>query len=648
MSFSIEYKEYADRILGSWLGKSIGGTIGAPLKNHKIEMHFTPDNCWPDEAAPNVDVDIQVVWLEALEEYGPWLDARILAQYWQDRCWHNFGGYGVFLHNIQRGISPPASGWFNNRFFGESMGCPIRSEIWGLVCPGNPDLAAAYAREDGQLDHGADSVSVHAEQYLAAAVSWAFTACDVAECLDAAMSAIPRDSKLAAASRFTQTLCVVEPDWRKIRKILVRRYGHRDSSRTLINQVLIQMALRKGNGNFTDSLMIALNSGWDTDCTAASVGGLLGAFLGAGDIPGMWKKRIGKKLKCGVEVRHKNTSFDKLADETARVGVEVSLAHHSPIIFLDGPEVEMRLPGTDPLDIHFEYPGLPVLTTEKETAVLVVMRNESHETHRGVIDIIAPEGVRVSCLQATLEIGPQETELIPINIRVAPGVSCLWDKNLFEVTWREHDLELRESFGLAGARQWVIYGPYWDIYDTTEHDECPFHNDTVKANPCLIPGSGRSAYHQYANLDRIYLDEIELLKGALPEESPFVVETGEDCLDERNLGGFTGEACYYLVRTIHADEEKNLNFMAGATCPFVMWLNGDEVMRNDKVTSWCPHDFSAEVKLNKGENRLVVKVARNLDTFRFSLLPMRPDFAEDKSQGVSMIDDSLGCEIAPA
>jgi hypothetical protein len=54
---------------------------------------------------PNDDMDIQIVWLEALQERGIWIESDDLAEFWQDRCWYNFCEYGVFLNNFQRGIS---------------------------------------------------------------------------------------------------------------------------------------------------------------------------------------------------------------------------------------------------------------------------------------------------------------------------------------------------------------------------------------------------------------------------------------------------------------------------------------------------------------------------------------------------------------
>ena len=145
---SLDYGEYRDRIRACWLGKSIGGAIGARMENQKTRLALDREKLWPETVVPNDDMDIQLVWLEALQERGPWLGSDDLVEFWQDRCWYNFAEYGVFLNNVQRGIRPPLSGTWNNRFFFESEGCPIRSEIWGLVCPGNPALAAEYVDAD--------------------------------------------------------------------------------------------------------------------------------------------------------------------------------------------------------------------------------------------------------------------------------------------------------------------------------------------------------------------------------------------------------------------------------------------------------------------------------------------------------------------
>ena len=173
----LEYSKYLDKVLGCWIGKSIGGVIGAPFEGHKIFGDLTPDKLWPDTIYLNDDLDIQIIWLEMMEECGSEVTHKTLAKYWRDRCWYNFCEYGAFLYNEQRGIHAPVSGDFNNSFFKESEGCPIRAEVWAMVAPGNPRLAAEYAWLDGTQDHVGDSVQ--AEMFWAACNAAAFLSSDL-------------------------------------------------------------------------------------------------------------------------------------------------------------------------------------------------------------------------------------------------------------------------------------------------------------------------------------------------------------------------------------------------------------------------------------------------------------------------------------
>ena len=169
---TITYSDLLDKIHGCWYGKCLGGAAGAPVEGIKeiietdnFEEIFNPD-------LPNDDLDIQLLWLDVLEEKGINVTSDDLAKAWIEKCWYPFSEYGYFMKNFERGIKPPYSGIINNSFFKEGMGCPIRSEIWALISAGNPKLASQYAYNDACLDH-ADN-SVYAEQFLSAAQSIAF------------------------------------------------------------------------------------------------------------------------------------------------------------------------------------------------------------------------------------------------------------------------------------------------------------------------------------------------------------------------------------------------------------------------------------------------------------------------------------------
>ncbi len=159
----IDYNKYLDKVHGCWYGKCLGGAAGAPVEGIKkvIEVNDFSEIFNPD--LPNDDLDLQLLWIDVLKTKGMIIDSCDLADAWVEKCWYPFFEYGYFLKNYMRGIKPPYSGIINNSFFKEGMGCPIRSEIWGIISVGNPELASQYAYMDATLDH-ADN-SVYAEQF---------------------------------------------------------------------------------------------------------------------------------------------------------------------------------------------------------------------------------------------------------------------------------------------------------------------------------------------------------------------------------------------------------------------------------------------------------------------------------------------------
>jgi len=158
---SLSLSALRDKVLGCWMGKNAGGTLGAPL-----EVAFgqpEPYDIWwyprlQEGGIPNDDLELQLIWLLALEQAGPSLDASILAQYWLDYVGYNWDEYGLHRTNLKLGLRPPVSVASNN-WFNDCMGCPIRSEIWACIAPGFPRIAVRYAYEDAIIDHaGGESV----------------------------------------------------------------------------------------------------------------------------------------------------------------------------------------------------------------------------------------------------------------------------------------------------------------------------------------------------------------------------------------------------------------------------------------------------------------------------------------------------------
>ena len=148
---------FRDRVLACWLGKNVGGTLGMPFegKQEPRDLTFyTNLDQFKGGPAANDDLDLQILWLKAMEENGGRVDARILGEDWMKYVPVDWNEYGECKRNMKMGILPPLSGEFNNAKWKHSNGAWIRSEIWACLAPGCPALAARMAREDACVDHG--------------------------------------------------------------------------------------------------------------------------------------------------------------------------------------------------------------------------------------------------------------------------------------------------------------------------------------------------------------------------------------------------------------------------------------------------------------------------------------------------------------
>ena len=141
----LTFEQYKKKVVGCFIGKAVGGTLGAPVEGKRQINNFTYYNPVPTEMLPNDDLDLQVVWLEAIRENGLPVNRKHLAEAWNKHVFYHFDEYGMAMRNIQNKIQPPLSGYYNNRF-NAGMGAAIRAELWASLAPANPALATQLAR----------------------------------------------------------------------------------------------------------------------------------------------------------------------------------------------------------------------------------------------------------------------------------------------------------------------------------------------------------------------------------------------------------------------------------------------------------------------------------------------------------------------
>jgi len=297
------------------MGKTIGGTLGAPFEGYRgvwdVDFYQQDLSKGP---IPNDDLDLQIVWLNAVERFGNKVNAQILAEYWLmfiDPYWCE---YGAGKNNLRRGFQPPLSGYINN-MNRDSCGCFIRSEIWACLAPGLPAVAAKYAFEDAIVDHSNEGV--YAEVFCAAMQSAAFVETDLDKIVDIGLSYIPSDCAIHGVVNAVRDYFRANRDWKETRLMVLREYPgnfgeiggyHRGNEKkedypdakfgwdAPSNIGLIMLGLYYGENDFEKSICLAANCGEDADCTAGTLGALMGIILGASKLPAKWVDPIGDKI----------------------------------------------------------------------------------------------------------------------------------------------------------------------------------------------------------------------------------------------------------------------------------------------------------------------------------------------------------------
>lgn len=193
----LSYKDYYNRVFGSWLGRVAGDFVGAPVEGRPYEVILDKYGDITDYPEPidlnhvNDDEMYEIVALLAMEKYGINLTAQQIGQEWLNllsREDNIFTAEKIAYDNLKAGILPPKSGILNN-FYYDFIGAQMRADIWGQITPGCPEIAKEYAEIDGCISHA--GVGIEGEVFLAVLISQAFFESDIRKNINDALKYIP-------------------------------------------------------------------------------------------------------------------------------------------------------------------------------------------------------------------------------------------------------------------------------------------------------------------------------------------------------------------------------------------------------------------------------------------------------------------------
>jgi len=566
------------RVYGGWYGKIIGGMLGTPIEwgylgdgRQEFDLHYYPT--LSPEVMQNDDFDFQLVWLHALEEHGIYLTQDHLINEWLG---HFVAGYSEYLRgyrNFRRGIKPPMSGMYQNTA-PVGMGAPIRSDIWGMIAPGMPEVAAHYARLDATLDHALGDSSVDGEVFLAALEAAAFGESDLDRLIDIGLSFVSSGGWLARMITDTRNWYRELPDWRAVRQRIIAHYPMvTDFADSRPNLGLIVLALLEGKGDFEHTLLTAANCGFDADCTCATSGCIVGILKGEKAIPERWKEPHQGHYIAGLfnqlyGLQTEDTILH-LAERTCAVGEKILASNPRPQEVKRQEKIWLEQINDDAT----VKPGKP-----KRVCLIVnssrpgTVRLQAKPKPGWEIKPVSPGGF---ARQWEAE-APGGEAVVELAVTISPE-AFRFGRNDLTVSAECNGTATSRVVSLLGSFRWSVLGPL-----------------PVDAPEAVVPGGRIDFTAAHPGKEGSPLGWQEYAAATEWDFPAFFYQP--ECLA-------------YAVTYLHAQEERKLRLSvscAGQRDETCIWLNG-ELVHEGKTTNSFMLFKPEEVRLRSGWNQLLVR-----------------------------------------
>lgn len=353
--------EWQNKFYGAWLGRSAGCALGKPLEAESfmkgsdgrpgwqnIKLWFEGSGQWPirhytpskSTAQTQYDIEIAhwsslascsdnirymetdddirytVLALLMLEERG--LDFN---SWHVGKLWHRQLSFGqVFTAEAQSylnfaRVTSHISGdqpedweqlidWGRSYLnpFREWIGAQIRVDGYAYGAAGQPQLAAELAWRDASFSHVKNGI--YGAMFCSAMIAAAFVENDVRRIVEIGLSEIPKNCRLAEDIKRAVSIAEQTDDQVELVSQIWDAFNHYHPVHTNNNAALCAAALIHSGGDFEKGITTAVLGGWDTDCNGATVGSILGASLGAAQLPSSWITPLNDTLYADVSGFH--------------------------------------------------------------------------------------------------------------------------------------------------------------------------------------------------------------------------------------------------------------------------------------------------------------------------------------------------------
>lgn len=323
---------YQDRVYAAWLGQILGTLMGFQFEHKQAAVR--PVIALParyQSAPADDDYYYELVALRAFEKYGTDMTIDQLGAQWKE---NNAGAWGSSKEtrlNLSRGIPASQAGHprYNKLWF--TIGPQFSADIYGMIAPGRPNLAAALARKYGRINGHAEGVD--GAVFVAGMVSLAFVESDSRTVVRKAAQLIHPGSPYRKALDQAIQLAEKNVPFHEAAEAVNSRWQieYPATNNAVANGAMIALSVWYGAGDYLKSINFAFQAGdfTDADCNAANAGAVAGALNGTKGIPApliaQLHDRLEGKEMGGVPITPPvSESIESIAKRTAALGLKLT------------------------------------------------------------------------------------------------------------------------------------------------------------------------------------------------------------------------------------------------------------------------------------------------------------------------------------
>ncbi len=324
--------DYTDKAHAAWVAQMVAVYLGFPFEHQTAAQTWVKDYPKPYTFSI-IDDDwyYEMSALRAFERHGPALTVQQLGAQWlADRC-GTWGSSKEARLLLERGVQPPDTGHprFNRSWW--TIGPQFSAEIYGLLAPGRPNLAAKLAREFGHINGHAEGVD--AAVFVAGMVSLGFVETDPRVIVRKAAVLVHPESPYRRCIDEIISLADAGKSFEEIVHIVVDRWAleYPGTNNAVANGGIIALSVWFGEGDFLKTVNLAVRAAdfLDADCNAAGAAAVVGVMKGLRAIPKNLLDPLHDRIqgdKLGdVQIPAVDETISALGKRTAAMGEKILL-----------------------------------------------------------------------------------------------------------------------------------------------------------------------------------------------------------------------------------------------------------------------------------------------------------------------------------